>query len=186
MKAYQELGFRKLWRFGWLVPLFGIFNLLGYPNLRRCFLRFFGAVIGKNVVIHKIKLFNLYAGKFSHLKIGDNSFLGDDCLLDMVNKITMGNEVTLAERVTVLTHTNVGYKDHPLQKYFPRLDASVEFKDGCFVGANTTILPGVIIGERAFVAAGSVVTKSIPPETLAAGVPAKIIKKIDEDGKDQT
>jgi len=183
MKAYKELGFKKLWRFFWLVPLLGFFNILGYPNLRSGFLRTFGAKIGSNVVIHKINLFNLYAGRFSFLKIGDNSFIGDDCLFDLANRITLGKSVTLAERVTILTHTNVGYKDHPLQKYFPRLDASVEFKDGCFVGANVTILPGAVIGERAFIAAGSVVTKSVTAETIMAGVPARAIRKIYEKNK---
>ena len=183
MKAYKELGFKKIWRFFWLVPLLGFFNILGYPNLRRCFLKTLGAVIGANAVIHDIKLFNLYAGRFSYLKIGDNSFLGHQCLLDLANRITLGKGVTLAERVTVLTHTNVGYKDHPLQKYFPRLDAPVEFKDGCFIGTNATILPGVVVGEKSFIAAGSVVTESVPPETMMAGVPARPIRKIYEETK---
>ena len=180
MKALKELGFKKLFRFFWIVPLMGFFNILGYPNLRILFLRIFGCQIGKNVDIHIIKLFNLYAGKFSNLSIGHNSFIGDDCLFDLANKIKLGEHVTLAERVTILTHTNVGYKDHPLQKYFPRIDAPVEFKDGCFIGANATILPGVIIGEKSFVAAGSVVTKTVEPGFVVAGVPAKIIKKINE------
>jgi acetyltransferase-like isoleucine patch superfamily enzyme len=179
-KAYKEIGFKKLWRFFWLTPLLGFFNLLGFPNLRSGFLRLFRAKIGKNVVIHKIKLFNLYRGKFSNLIIGNNSFIGDDCLLDLADRITLGDHVTLAERVTVLTHTNVGYEDHPLQKFFPKKIGTVEFKDGSFVGANATILPGVAIGEKSFIAAGSVVTESVAPEFLAGGVPAKLIRKIDD------
>lgn len=178
MKAFKELGFKKLFKFALLVPLMEFFDILGYPNLRVIFLKIFGSQIGRNVVIHKIKLFNLYAGKFSYLSVGDNAFIGNDCLLDMANRIKLGNHVTLAERVTVLTHTNVGYKDHPLQKHFPRLTSPVEFKNGCFVGANSTILPGVVIREQSFVAAGSVVNKSVPPRTLVAGVPAKIIRSI--------
>lgn len=178
MKILRELGLRKLVRFFFFVPLMGFFNVLGYPNLRVFFLRIFGCKIGKNVVIHKIKMFNLYAGKLVSFSTGDNVFIGDDCLLDMANKIKIGKNVTLAERVVVLTHTNVGYHDHPLQKYFPRFSAPVEFKDGCFVGANSTVLPGVIIGKKSFIAAGSVVNRSVPPKTLVAGVPAKVIRKI--------
>jgi len=178
MKASKELGYRKMWRFFWLVPLMGFFNILGYPPCRKWFLSLCGAKVGRDVVLGKIKLINLYAGKFANLKIGDHSFIGDECLFDVVNPITLGNNVTLSERVTVLTHMNVGYQDHPLQKFYPRKDMPVEFKNGCFVGACSTILPGVTVGENALVAAGSVVTKSVAPNTMVAGVPAKEIKKI--------
>ncbi len=57
----------------------------------------------------------------------------------------------------------------------------IVLKKGCWVGANVTILPGVTIGENAVVAAGSVVSKSIPRGTVAAGVPARIIKYISND-----
>ena len=49
---------------------------------------------------------------------------------------------------------------------------------GASIGANSTILPGVTIGEKSFVAAGSVVTHDVPPKTLVAGVPTKVIRKI--------
>lgn len=55
----------------------------------------------------------------------------------------------------------------------------VHLKKGCWIGANATILPGVTIGEHSVVGAGSVVTKSVPPNTVVAGVPAKIIKRIE-------
>jgi len=48
-----------------------------------------------------------------------------------------------------------------------------------WVGVNVTILPGITVGEGAIIAAGAVVTKDIPPRTLAAGVPARIIKQLD-------
>lgn len=179
-KALKEVGIIKIWRFFWQVPILGLFNLLGFPNFRVIFLRIMRVKIGRYCVIHKLKLFNLYRGKFSNLKIGNHCFIGDECLLDLADNITLGNQVTLAERVSVLTHTNVGYEDHPLQKFFPKKQAPVEFKNGCFIGANSTILPGVVIGEKSFVAAGSVVTNSIPPKTLAGGVPARKIRKINE------
>ncbi len=51
------------------------------------------------------------------------------------------NDVTLAERVTVLTHANVGYADHPLQRLFPPFTAPVKLCHGVFIGTNVTILP---------------------------------------------
>ena len=89
--------------------------------------------------------------------------------------------MTLAERVTILTHTNVGYKDHPLQKYFPSIAKPVFLDYGSFVGANVTILPGVTIGKCAFVATGSVVTEDVSEYSLVAGVPARVIRKVDSE-----
>ena len=184
-KAFKELGIKKIGRFFWQVSLLGFFNVLGFPPFRRNFLRIMGSKIGSQSIIHKFRIFNLYRGGFSHLKIGRACFVGDDCLLDLADKITLGDQVTLAERVSVLTHTNVGYEDHPLQKYFPRKQAPVVFEGGCFIGANATILPGVVVGEKAFVAAGSVVVKDVLPETLVAGVPAKPIRKINEKNENK-
>jgi acetyltransferase-like isoleucine patch superfamily enzyme len=86
--------------------------------------------------------------------------------------------VTLAERVLILTHTNVGYHDHPLQSAFPPFAAPVTIERGCFVGAQVVILPGVTIGAGSFVAAGSVVTESVPARTLVAGVPARPLRSL--------
>lgn len=52
---------------------------------------------------------------------------------------------------------------------------------GCWLGANVIILPGVVVGENSVIAAGSVVTKSIPPRSVAAGVPAKVIRSIQQN-----
>ncbi|WP_312364794.1 DapH/DapD/GlmU-related protein [Sphingobacterium sp.] len=62
------------------------------------------------------------------------------------------------------------------QGYYP--DLPVILKKGCWIGANTIILPGVTIGENSVVGAGSVVTKSIPKNVVAVGNPAKVLKSI--------
>ena len=93
--------------------------------------------------------------------------------------------MTVAERVTVLTHTNVGYKDHPLQHHFPTLTRPVTFRQGCFVGACATVLPGVEIGAKAFVAAGAVVTRDVPPNTVVGGVPAQVIRELTDSVRER-
>jgi maltose O-acetyltransferase len=55
----------------------------------------------------------------------------------------------------------------------------VKIEDDVWIGGNATIVPGVTIGEEAVVAAGSVVTKDVPPKTLVGGNPAKVIKEIE-------
>lgn len=178
MKALREIGLKKAFRFGCLTVLLLFYKLMIFPQLRVLYLRLLGVRIGKNVVVHSTAFFNYYHRGFSALKIGDSCFIGDGALLDLAHEIVMFDNVTIAERVTLLTHTNVGYRDHPLQSHFPPVVKPVVLEQGAFVGASATILPGVTIGECAFVAAGSVVTKDVPPRTLVGGVPARVIRQI--------
>src|SRR5262249_49476045 len=150
-----------------------------FPPLRAAWLRLLGARIGSDVVLHDVRFFNLYRAGVAALEIGDQCFLGDECLLDLAAPIRLERQVTLAERVLILTHTNVGYADHPLQRLFPASAGPVRLESGCFVGAGAIVLPGLTIGREAFVAAGSVVTHDVPPRTLVAGVPARAVRALD-------
>ena len=178
MKALHEIGWERALRFG-----FFTFAMLPYraalvPQLRAPWLRLLGARLGKRTVVHDVRFFNLYRRGLAGLSIGRECFLGDECLLDLAEAIVLEDQVTLAERVLILTHTKVGYSDHPLQAQFPPFAAPVTVKHGSFLGANVTVLPGVTIGERSFVAAGSVVTGDVPPASLVAGVPARLVRPL--------
>lgn len=179
MKALGEIGWRKAARFGWFTLALLPYRVAFFPQLRAPWLRLLGARIGARSILHDVRFFNLYRKGLAGLEIGRECFLGDECLLDLADGIRMEDQVTLAERVLVLTHTNVGFADHPLQRHFPALVAPVVFERGCFVGAGVTILPGVRIGSESFVAAGSVVTQDVPPRTLAAGVPARTLRALE-------
>ncbi len=87
--------------------------------LRTGLLRLFGASIGAQSVMHACTFFNVYRRGFRGLQLGHHMFIGNECLLDLAGGISMGYPATLAERVTILTHTNVGFTDHPLQKKIP-------------------------------------------------------------------
>lgn len=178
MKAFREVGLRKTLRFAAATLLLVPYRLALFPPLRVAWLRLLGARIGARVVLHDARFFNAYRRGFRGLQIGDECFVGDECLLDLAEEIRLERQVTVAERVVILTHTNVGYADHPLQQHFPAMAAPVEIGPGAFVGASVTILPGVRIGARAFVAAGSVVTADVEPDTLVAGVPARALRRL--------
>lgn len=178
MKALKEIGLKKTTRFLLEIFIKVFFNFIPFPHLRVFYLRLLGSHIGKDSIIHQIKFINLYRKGLRGLKIGSCCFLADEVLLDLADKIILEDHVTLAVRSSIFTHTNVGYKDHPLQKYFPKFSKPVKIKRGSFIGANAIILPGVTIGEDSFVAAGAVVTKDMPPKTLVAGVPAKVRKRL--------
>jgi acetyltransferase-like isoleucine patch superfamily enzyme len=178
VKALAEIGWRRAARFGFYTLAMVPYRVLLVPQLRAPFLRLLGASIGRRAVLHNLRFFNLYRTGLRGLSIGEDCFVGDECLFDLAEAITLERQVTLAERVLVLTHMNVGYADHPLQPYFPPMAAPVVLEQGAFIGASVTILGGVRIGSAAFVAAGSVVTADVPPRTLVAGVPARALRPI--------
>ena len=178
MKALAEIGFPKAARYVFFTLAMVPYRLAMFPQVRRLLLLLLGARVGARSILHNVRFFNLYRRGLAGLTIGDECFIGDECLLDLAETIVLEKQVTLAERVVVLTHMNVGYADHPLQRSFPALAAGVTIREGSFVGANVTILAGCRIGPRAFVAAGSVVTKDVPADTLVGGVPAIVIRSI--------
>ena len=108
--------------------------------------------------------------------------IGDDTRVGIHNTIigpvTIGNHVNLAQSITV-TALNHNFDDSDKRIDEQGVSTSqVVIGDDVWIGANAVVLPGVTIGTHSIVAAGAVVTKDVPPHSLVAGVPAKIIKKI--------
>lgn len=177
MEALNEIGVDKALRYIFFSLWHYAFEFMFVSPLRVAFLRLFGAKVGKNTVIERIRLINLYRTGIGGITIGDNCFLGDGVTLDTAERIILENDVTLSFDVMVLTHTNVGYKNHPVQEHIPSVAKPTILKNGCFVGVRAVVLPGLTVGAGAAVAAGAVVTKDVPAKTLVAGVPAKMIRK---------
>lgn len=174
MKALQAIGWTKAIRFVWTGVCAGLIHWCFFPQLRSALLHIAGVKIGTDTVVFDVRFANLYHYGFRKLKIGKKCFLGDEVSLDLRGGITLEDEVTVSNRVAIVTHINVGYPDHPLQKYFPTKEAPVILRKGCYLGTGATILPGVTVGEMAVVGAGAVVTHNVLPRTVVAGVPAKI------------
>lgn len=179
MDVIKEIGWVKFAKFIIYSFLQPIYNFLLLPPLRIFFLLLLGAKVGAGSIILNARFFNWHHKGPGGLSIGKECFLGDEVLIDLYDEVVLGNSVTLAPRVTILTHLNVGFKNHPLQKYFSKKSSPVVIKNGSVVAAASIVLPGVTINENSFVAAGSVVNQDVPPRTLVAGVPAKIIRKIE-------
>ena len=181
MKAANEVGWGRIFKFVVMTLAMIPYRMALVPPIRVLLVRLYGARIGKRVVLHNARFFNTYRRGFAGWSVGDECFIGDECLFDLADSIEMQDQVTLAERVVILTHTNVGYHDHPLQKHFPASVGPVVLEKGCFVGAQSVILPGVRVGRGSFVAAGAVVTEDVPEGVLVAGVPARVIRKLDQE-----
>ena len=117
--------------------------------------------IGKRVIVRPLSYFQSDASEFG----------GD---------ITIEDDVMLGPAVHIYTNNHASSaSDRPLIDQGYSKVAGVTLKRGCWIGANVTLLPGVTVGENSVVGAGSIVTKDIPARTIAAGVPARIIKTLD-------
>ena len=108
--------------------------------------------------------------------IGDHTRIGLHNTI--IGPVDIGSHVNLAQGITVSA------LNHNFSDASKRIDEQgvsttpVTIEDDVWIGANAVILPGVTIGEHCVVAAGAVVTKDVPPHSLVAGVPAKVINKI--------
>ena len=122
-----------------------------------------------------------------NIHIGNNVTVNTGCTFVDCNKITIGNNVLIAPNVQIYTATHpvdLNERLAPVETddgvdYIRRTFAlPVMIEDGCWIGGGVIILPGITIGKGSVISAGSVVTKNIPPDSLAAGNPCKVIRKI--------
>ncbi|MEK5107639.1 acyltransferase [Cytobacillus sp. FSL K6-0129] len=111
------------------------------------------------------------------MKIGEHCSIQPGVTFDYSHAwlINIGHHVTIAPEAYILAHDA---STKPLLGYTKI--GKVTIKDHVFIGARAIVMPNVTIGEHSIIAAGSVVTKDIPPYSLAAGNPAKIIRSITE------
>ena len=129
--------------------------------------------LGDDSVIESFACINNAVGD---VLIGDHTRIGLHNTI--IGPVTIGNHVNLAQGITV-TALNHNFGD--TEKCIDEQGVSttpVTIGDDVWIGANAVILPGVHIGQHCVIAAGAVVTKDVPPHSLVAGVPAKIIKQI--------
>ena len=116
--------------------------------------------------------FQINYGK--NTKIGKNVFINFDCTFLDLGGITIDDNVMLAPNVSLLS------EGHPIavDDRQTLTTGSIHIKRNVWIGAGATILQGVTIGENAVVAAGAVVSKDVPANTVVGGIPAKTIKTI--------
>lgn len=132
---------------------------------------------GKNCCI--TQPFHCDYGK--HIFVGDNFYTNYNCIILDVAKVEIGNNVFFAPNVAIYT---AGHPVHPqARNSLYEYGVSIKIGNNVWVGGNTVILPGVTIGDNCVIGAGSVVTKEIPPNTIAVGNPCRVIHKITEDDK---
>jgi len=148
------------------VFLLHLIGLLPCHHLRRFFYRVAGIKIGKGSTIHMGARF--YDPR--NISIGEDSIIGEGVVLDGRDKLSIGNHVDIASEVMIYNSEHDVNDPNFLAK-----NAPVTIEDYVFIGPRAIILPGVRIEKGAVVAAGAIVTKDVPPFSIAGGIPAKII-----------
>ena len=129
--------------------------------------------LGQKSVIESYSCINNAVGD---VVIGDHTRIGLHNTI--IGPVTIGSHVNLAQGITVTA------LNHNFEASERRIDEQgvstlqVTIGDDIWIGTNAVVLPGVTIGNHCVIAAGAVVTKDVPPHSLVAGVPAKIIKQI--------
>lgn len=139
-----------------------------------------GIVIGDKVTVGSyaiIRPTNLYGGEPGlGLKIGNNSSIGPYSYIGCSGYIEIGDNVMISPRVSIYAenHNFIEIDIPMIEQGVTR--SFVKIEDDCWIAANSVVLAGVVIGKGSIVAAGSVVTKDVPPYSVVGGNPARIIK----------
>lgn len=115
---------------------------------------------------------------FAYLEIGDFTYIGEANNLRAAGGIRIGAKCLISQGVSIISANHSIDPGTPITDQPSRTDKKgVVIHDDVWIGTNATILPGVVIGTGAIIAAGSVVTNSVPQYTIVAGVPARIVKE---------
>ena len=133
---------------------------------RKFCLKITGTKIGKKTVINM----NQYFMSAYKLKIGNYSHINQGCFIDARAGIEIGSNVSISHYVRLVTGSH-DMNDPMFEGRFK----SIKINDYVWIGINSIILQGVVIGKGAVICAGAVVTKDVPDNAIMAGVPAKII-----------
>jgi acetyltransferase-like isoleucine patch superfamily enzyme len=147
------------------------------PRSRARLLAVAGLAVGERTLV--MSRFRLIGGSGAsrNLSIGTDCFVNQDCVFDATAPIDIGRDVNLGHGVLITTSAHlVGGPERRGGLLQPR---PVRVGAGAWLGSRVIVLPGVDIGEGAIVGAGAVVTRSVPPHTMVAGVPARELKRLD-------
>lgn len=157
----RSKGTEMLW---YLLKCFFLLSALPWPmGLKRCLLRSFGAKVGHGVVI-KPRVNVHFPWK---LEIGDYAWIGEEVFILNFEPVKIGAHACISQRAFLCTG-NHDYRD----PCFSYRNAPIGIGSGVWVGAGVFVGPGVQIGEEAVAAAGAVLTRSVPKNTIWGGNPA--------------
>jgi acetyltransferase-like isoleucine patch superfamily enzyme len=128
-------------------------------------------VIGDHFQVWSAHRQTLITG-WGRITIGDRVFINSGAIIFSAVEVTIGNDVAIANEAYVMDSDSHGIEGRPVK------EEPVRIGDGTWIGARAIILPGVTIGRRCLIAAGAVVSRDVPDDTLVAGNPARVVRDL--------
>jgi len=154
-----------------------------FSRLRTAMLRRAGMRIGRSSLIQGPMKVTGDGNPCEKISIGVSTLISGAIHCDIGAPIEIGNRVSIGHDVSLLT---VDHRVGPEElRAGERKFGSIEIGDGAWLASRVVVLPGVRIGAGAIIAAGAVVTRDVPANTLAIGVPARVIRNLASDGESE-
>jgi acetyltransferase-like isoleucine patch superfamily enzyme len=138
----------------------------------------FSELIGKKVDDSFLLIPPFYTTGGPDINVGRNVFVNQNCTFYDLGGLDIADNVMIGPNVSIITS---GHPLEPSQRSAVTIGKPIVIERNVWIAAGATIIGGVIIGENSVVAAGSVVTKDVLPNTLVGGNPARVIRSIDND-----
>jgi acetyltransferase-like isoleucine patch superfamily enzyme len=137
----------------------------------------FSQLIGKKVDESFLLIPPFYTAGGDEIRVGHNVFVNQNCTFYDLGGLDIADDVMIGPNVSIIT---AGHPLDPLQRR-ATVGKPISIERNVWIAAGATIIGGVTVGENSVVAAGSVVTKDVPPNTLVGGNPARVIRSIGGD-----
>lgn len=137
----------------------------------------FGELIGKAVDQSFLLIPPFYTAGGTEISIGQNVFINQNCTFYDLGGLTIGDEVMIGPNVSIIT---TGHPLEPSKRRAITIGKPIVIERNVWIAAGAIVIGGVTIGENSVVAAGAVVTKDVPQNTLVGGNPAQIIRTIND------
>jgi maltose O-acetyltransferase len=145
-------------------------------RVRAQILRLAGFRLGRGTIVFGMPDLTGMGDIYGRLAVGESCLISWGCYFDLEAPITVGNRVGFSPQVSIITSSHdVGSPHSRVGELNPQ---PIVIEDGVWLGVRCTVLAGVTIHEGAVVAAGALVTKDVPRDTLVGGVPAKILRSL--------
>lgn len=137
----------------------------------------FSELIGKKVDEGFSLIPPFYTAGGDEIRVGRNVFVNQNCTFYDLGGLDIGDDVMIGPNVSLIT---AGHPLEPSQRRAVTIGKPIVIERNVWIAAGATVIGGVTVGENTVVAAGSVVTRDVPPNTLVAGNPARIVRTIDD------
>jgi len=136
----------------------------------------FSELVGQQVDDSFMLIPPFYTAHGTEIRVGRNVFINQNCTIYDLGGVDIGDDVLIGPNVSIITS---GHPLEPSQRRAGVTAAPIVIERNVWIAAGATVIGGVTVGENSVVAAGAVVTHDVPPNSLVAGVPAKVIRALE-------